>query len=71
MDALYKGGNLPCVLNAANEIAVYAFLTQPDWFPGYDRSDRKNHANMFPSSKSLHWKNILKAMGRPVILLLR
>jgi 1-deoxy-D-xylulose-5-phosphate reductoisomerase len=26
MDALVKGGNLPCVLNAANEIAVYAFL---------------------------------------------
>ena len=26
MDALEKGGNLPCVLNAANEIAVYAFL---------------------------------------------
>ena len=25
-DALIKGGNLPCVLNAANEIAVYAFL---------------------------------------------
>ncbi len=25
-DALFKGGNLPCVLNAANEIAVYAFL---------------------------------------------
>jgi len=25
-DALYKGGNVPCVLNAANEIAVYAFL---------------------------------------------
>jgi 1-deoxy-D-xylulose-5-phosphate reductoisomerase len=25
-DALYRGGNLPCVLNAANEIAVYAFL---------------------------------------------
>lgn len=24
--ALNKGGNLPCVLNAANEIAVYAFL---------------------------------------------
>jgi 1-deoxy-D-xylulose-5-phosphate reductoisomerase len=24
--ALFKGGNLPCVLNAANEIAVYAFL---------------------------------------------
>jgi 1-deoxy-D-xylulose-5-phosphate reductoisomerase len=26
MDALKKGGNLPCVLNAANEIAVFAFL---------------------------------------------
>jgi len=25
-DALLKGGNLPCVMNAANEIAVYAFL---------------------------------------------
>jgi 1-deoxy-D-xylulose-5-phosphate reductoisomerase len=25
-DALHKGGNLPCVLNAANEIAVFAFL---------------------------------------------
>ncbi len=24
--ALFKGGNLPCVLNAANEIAVWAFL---------------------------------------------
>ncbi|MEO5892674.1 MAG: 1-deoxy-D-xylulose-5-phosphate reductoisomerase [Ferruginibacter sp.] len=26
MDALYKGGNMPCILNAANEIAVWAFL---------------------------------------------
>lgn len=26
IEALNKGGNLPCVLNAANEIAVYAFL---------------------------------------------
>ena len=26
IEALHKGGNLPCVLNAANEIAVYAFL---------------------------------------------
>lgn len=25
-EALHKGGNLPCVMNAANEIAVYAFL---------------------------------------------
>ena len=26
IEALEKGGNLPCVLNAANEIVVYAFL---------------------------------------------
>ncbi|HEU4473016.1 MAG TPA: 1-deoxy-D-xylulose-5-phosphate reductoisomerase, partial [Flavisolibacter sp.] len=26
IEALHKGGNLPCVMNAANEIAVYAFL---------------------------------------------
>ncbi len=25
-EALYKGGNMPCILNAANEVAVYAFL---------------------------------------------
>jgi 1-deoxy-D-xylulose-5-phosphate reductoisomerase len=26
MDAMKQGGNMPCILNAANEIAVYAFL---------------------------------------------
>jgi len=26
IDAMKKGGNMPCILNAANEIAVYAFL---------------------------------------------
>jgi 1-deoxy-D-xylulose-5-phosphate reductoisomerase len=26
VDALNRGGNLPCILNAANEIAVYGFL---------------------------------------------
>lgn len=26
IEALQKGGNLPCIMNAANEIAVYAFL---------------------------------------------
>jgi 1-deoxy-D-xylulose-5-phosphate reductoisomerase len=26
IEALKKGGNLPCIMNAANEIAVYAFL---------------------------------------------
>jgi 1-deoxy-D-xylulose-5-phosphate reductoisomerase len=26
ISALYKGGNMPCILNAANELAVYGFL---------------------------------------------
>jgi len=26
IEALHKGGNMPCILNAANEIAVWAFL---------------------------------------------
>ena len=26
MDAVHKGGNMPCILNAANEVAVAAFL---------------------------------------------
>jgi 1-deoxy-D-xylulose-5-phosphate reductoisomerase len=26
IDAMRLGGNMPCILNAANEIAVYAFL---------------------------------------------
>jgi 1-deoxy-D-xylulose-5-phosphate reductoisomerase len=26
IEALHKGGNLPCIMNAANEIAVWAFL---------------------------------------------
>lgn len=25
-EALFKGGNLPCIMNAANELSVYAFL---------------------------------------------
>ena len=25
-EAMFKGGNMPCILNAANEIAVWAFL---------------------------------------------
>jgi len=44
-DALYKGGNLPCVMNAANEIAVYAFLKNrlgfldmPDFAEGFSRA---------------------------------
>ena len=26
-EAMHRGGNMPCILNAANEVAVQAFLT--------------------------------------------
>src|SRR4029078_9504495 len=31
-EALFKGGNLPCIMNAANELAVFAFLHNRIWF---------------------------------------
>jgi len=32
ISALHKGGNMPCILNAANEIAVYGFLNNRHGF---------------------------------------
>jgi 1-deoxy-D-xylulose-5-phosphate reductoisomerase len=37
MEALKKGGNMPCVLNAANEIAVAAFLKDAITFTDISR----------------------------------
>jgi 1-deoxy-D-xylulose-5-phosphate reductoisomerase len=36
-EALEKGGNMPCILNAANEIAVQAFLEDRITFLGMPR----------------------------------
>jgi len=36
-DALEKGGNMPCILNAANEVAVGAFLCEEIPFTGIPR----------------------------------
>ncbi|MCS7074872.1 MAG: 1-deoxy-D-xylulose-5-phosphate reductoisomerase, partial [Bacteroidia bacterium] len=33
-EAMKKGGNLPCILNAANEVAVSLFLQEKISFPG-------------------------------------
>ena len=34
-EALKQGGNMPCILNAANEISVEYFLAGENWFYGY------------------------------------
>ncbi|MDE5663364.1 MAG: 1-deoxy-D-xylulose-5-phosphate reductoisomerase, partial [Muribaculaceae bacterium] len=35
--AIERGGNIPCILNAANEVAVDAFLHERLSFPGMGR----------------------------------
>ena len=68
MEALNKGGNLPCVMNAANEIAVYAFLrNRINFLDMTDVIEKTMQKVTF--MRSPHWKNILKVMARPVILL--
>lgn len=40
--ALEKGGNMPCIINAANEVAVDAFLREKISFPGIPRLIEKS-----------------------------
>ncbi len=40
--ALEKGGNMPCIINAANEVAVDAFLREQISFPGIPRLIEKS-----------------------------
>jgi 1-deoxy-D-xylulose-5-phosphate reductoisomerase len=67
IEALQKGGNLPCVLNAANEIAVYAFLRNRIGFLDMTTSS-KTRCKKYPSCKSHRSLIILKAMRRPGIM---
>ena len=54
IEALNKGGNLPCVMNAANEIAVYAFLRNRIGFLDMtDVIERTMHKVSFISEPSL------------------
>lgn len=46
MEALNKGGNMPCILNAANEIAVWAFLRNRIGFLDMTAMVEKTMANV-------------------------
>ena len=50
-NALYRGGNMPCILNAANEIAVNAFLNDRISFLGMSDVIEKcmEHVSYIPS----------------------
>ena len=39
-EAALAGGTAPCTLNAANEVAVHAFMREQDRLPGHRRGDR-------------------------------
>lgn len=45
-EALFKGGNIPCILNAANEIAVWAFLRNRIGFLDMTAMVEKTMANI-------------------------
>ena len=50
-DAIARGGNMPCILNAANEVAVRAFLDEKISFPGMGKlaRDVMDKASFIPS----------------------
>lgn len=53
--AIRQGGNMPCILNAANEVAVDAFLHQQLSFPGMGRlADAVMQATAFIPSPDLN-----------------
>lgn len=48
-EAMRQGGNLPCILNAANEVCCGCLPARAPVFHRYVRSDRKNNAtSRFP-----------------------
>ena len=49
-DAMHQGGNIPCILNAANEVVVAAFLTEKIGFTQMSDliSQAMNHISFIP-----------------------
>ncbi len=43
-EAIKTGGNMPCILNAANEVAVALFFEGTDWVFANEQSYRENAA---------------------------
>jgi len=55
-EAMKKGGALPCALNAADEIAVAAFLDRATAFPGNTGSDRPGAGTIHRACALRRWK---------------
>ena len=66
-EALAAGGTAPAVLNAANEVAVSAFLQRPDRFPSDPRAGRGHprRASRRPRPTSLDALLEADAAGAP------
>ena len=57
-EALRKGGNWPCILNAANEVAVEAFLKEKIGFLADSGCHRKHPGQVRLHQGSRDWKII-------------
>ena len=68
MEALNKGGNMPSILNAANEIAVYAFLRNRIGFLDMTEVVEQTMGKIAAHCNRQLSKNILKAMEKPGVL---
>ena len=60
-EAARAGGTAPCVLNAANEVAVHAFLAGELAFLGIARGDRARRSTELPARPVRHFSDLYEA----------
>ena len=63
-EAARAGGTAPCVLNAANEIAVHAFLAGPPALPRDPRGDRAHARTSSAASRCAAFESLYEADRR-------
>ena len=65
-EALAQGGIMPCVLNAADEVAVEAFLNNRLRFSAIPRLiEEGDAANGLATGRSIRWMTFWKGIGKP------
>jgi 1-deoxy-D-xylulose-5-phosphate reductoisomerase len=67
--ALTRGGNMPCILNAANEMAVNAFLDRKDWiYPMPEIVEYTMENSLFSASPDLDFLEVTDKNARETAL---
>jgi len=68
-DALKKGGNMPCILNAANEMAVSAFLTEKIGFMQMpDVVEYTMESSLYSPSPDLEFLEVTDSNAREIAI---